>query len=1240
MAYVFDPINNTLIDDEDKSLGNKFALNNEEFEKLLKIPGVFRASEAPQPPVRPDVQEIEAINRFMRDNPVEKAEGGRVDFDKGSRAIPDSVTVAGVTYPNKNTGSIYFNPRDNAFIVRLGRGEGSIYKSFSVSNYGTKTKAEAAAKAFRKEEAKYYVPDTSKVDSTNAAKFRKFLRKELSNLKPGEIKKYKDLKELAKKSKIDIASRNITEILQEPEFEGKVTTPKTEAQKKGFAKKFRDHLIKISKRVPKNKKLLINLTAEAKKLGFEGDYKGARDFKKLQNQGLIKNLVVSFSDTQKAKSNAGIIRLAEELRLNPEVMDLESPKQAISELATNIYGDASPENLKAVSADAARYAEHLTGIRKVDGLRILPLETRGNLLSFILDDTVFSSRNGANSAVVDAMNAIRDSLVGDKPGTLGSKVFKFTEGLKKGYDFDHIAGISATYENAPGYSELGQVIKSNINRDYKKSKIDIPFSRLLNHALGNTNKTSNFMVHGKTYNTLPEAISAFNDYSKNFQKKYNVDSPILKYEPGKKLNAKNYIKYYDNISPGAKKNIDTLASKGIVIQNKSKPIDVLIKEKYGSTLTNRLNSGIPIDNILSTIANDLNIPIEQVKNVAGKTLRGFGKAAVVLDPMFAAADASKAFTEGASGKEAANYVVGRFFEGLVNLPALAKGGFDFVVDKARGEDAKFEMPYEATFAQDYLKNVLEQTPKEVLEARKAQLEFDQNVLPGMTMVDDIDIPASKAEIEAARDRFMDEKGVDLSVLDEPKPDKTFNQFLANGGRAGFSNGGAAGADENFAAELEYFFTNPDAELPKMQTYKETMNPIEVLNDIIDPRNYAYYADVLARSGLRIAEFAGRILPATGKLVSDLIQKPAFKITGTGNNYVQDYTDILPSNIRGTGIFSEFLENITPTTLEKKVGLDKLIEAEEQKQIDRGSTVGPKVFADTVGLGAEVTAPIFPGLKLLNSFAKARNLPNDKATQKILEKEVDKVLSERGMTRREFLQATGASATVVMAKMLGLMDVAPKAAKVARAAPIMDNTVQGMPAWFKDAVYAIERKGLLKSRGDMKGVEPDFFEITLDTKLGKKKVLMSKNDTSGEITLDWTTNYYDTDLPVTITYRPGQTAKQNLLEDPEYPQSVRAYDVEVEAPEFEYKTVDVESMGPEDVNFDSAVNLDIKEEADAVVEALEDLGLGLTKKQKKDAADNFRYYNNIELDEGSGPDTKNPIDENDVYRLLDEVKRNK
>ena len=113
-------------------------------------------------------------------------------------------------------------------------------------------------------------------------------------------------------------------------------------------------------------------------------------------------------------------------------------------------------------------------------------------------------------------------------------------------------------------------------------------------------------------------------------------------------------------------------------------------------------------------------------------------------------------------------------------------------------------------------------------------------------------------------------------------------IMPTGGRVEFSGGGAVGADDNFAKELEYYFTNPDAELPQMQTFKETMNPVTHLNDMIDPRNYPYYADILARSGVRVAEFGARILPALGKLASDLIQKPAFKVVDADSDYVQDY----------------------------------------------------------------------------------------------------------------------------------------------------------------------------------------------------------------------------------------------------------------------------------------------------------------------------------------------------------------
>jgi hypothetical protein len=95
LAYVFDPINNTLIDDEDKSFGNKLALNDDEFQKLLDIPGVFRASEAPIPPPRQEVLDREAVNRFMRDN---KAEGGsiRQNFVAAGLAVP---FASALSYP-------------------------------------------------------------------------------------------------------------------------------------------------------------------------------------------------------------------------------------------------------------------------------------------------------------------------------------------------------------------------------------------------------------------------------------------------------------------------------------------------------------------------------------------------------------------------------------------------------------------------------------------------------------------------------------------------------------------------------------------------------------------------------------------------------------------------------------------------------------------------------------------------------------------------------------------------------------------------------------------------------------------------------------------------------------------------------------------------------------------------------------------------------------------------------------
>ena len=282
-------------------------------------------------------------------------------------------------------------------------------------------------------------------------------------------------------------------------------------------------------------------------------------------------------------------------------------------------------------------------------------------------------------------------------------------------------------------------------------------------------------------------------------------------------------------------------------------------------------------------------------------------------------------------------------------------------------------------------------------------------------------------------------------------------------RVGFNGGGAVGADDNFAKELEYFLLNPDAELPKADSYRETMNPVSLLNDMIDPRNYAYYGDRLAETGVRIGEFGARVLPALGQLTADLIRKPAFKVTGgTGQGYVQDYTDVMPSNIKGTGIFSEFLDNLVGTegtkVITEKTGLADLIRLEEQKQKDRRSTIGPKVLADQVTLGAELTAPIFPGLKLLKAYAKNRKLPVNDTTKEVMDKEIDEVLETQNLTRRDFLKATGAGSAIVIAKMLGFGDELATTTKVVEKATKEAATTGGAPPYFLNLVKKIKTYG--------------------------------------------------------------------------------------------------------------------------------------------------------------------------------------
>ena len=960
MAYVFDPINNTLIDDEDKSLGNKLALNDNEFQKLLDIPGVFRASEAPQPPPRPDVQEIEAINRFIRDNPVEKAEGGRL----------------------KAAGPLLFAPAVASKI-------GTLLGITGVTGLALQRKIQNFAE--------------------NNPDFFDNILKSIGYTGEGQV--------------FGPSTEDIIEA--KPQI---VSTPDKPEGLKDYRESFGDDELAKS---------LLKTKPETFPAGDD-----------------IKPVVEGFpADTEKLPI------IFEQKNLKEDVKNREYNKEGFFENINKYSKEKHGGNLKRAIAD--------------------------------LTDTTGKELNSAYQAITQAGQ--RKGFTFDRAGkTLTSNIPKINNPI----DFNVITN---TLKRDP--NSLDNRIKElNIDKNKVLNKIEIL------DAIGaktNNTRTNNFVMEllqdqGLEYIDLPggrkgfkfsDAIKTIKDYSKNKLTNYEARSTSENLRKSSKEKLKyrlqtdeGLVKFMYDLNKNMRKNLIPFKDERAYIPNSTAeaghnpvPVNFIENVKFlkNKDIQNKLFSIQNMTWQFSEVNRDLLRDTQGGLLTHLKTLdKHFGKTkteknAAEIDE---AAEGIVKYFESLPGKLKnikdelydGNFVEEKTFGKLVfNNPKIGQKitADNFDIDMS-DVDPRFIMGNvdlinsDAIKYDDLNKEEKIQFGQRVLDQKIQQL---RSFYKSANFDDDIINEITEA-LQFGSYRSEQASSPTIGIAD-----KSGVGFKSGGGveitplpRINFSNGGAAGTNDDFLKELEFYFTNEDAELPKMQTYKETMNPIEVLNDIIDPRNYAYYADVLARSGVRVGEFATRILPATGKLISDLIQKPAFKITGTGSNYVQDYTDVLPFNIKGTGIFSEFLENITPTATEKFVGLDKLIEKEEQKQKDRGSTVGPKVFADTIGLGAEVTAPIFPGLKLLRAYAKKKNLPVDTTTQKILVKEIDNVLESRGMTRRQFLQASGAGATVILAKMLGLGDEVAQTAKVAEkvaAAPA------GAPSYFFDLVEIIKRKGL-------------------------------------------------------------------------------------------------------------------------------------------------------------------------------------
>ena len=242
------------------------------------------------------------------------------------------------------------------------------------------------------------------------------------------------------------------------------------------------------------------------------------------------------------------------------------------ELAKAIYGESNSRTLKHIGNDASKYTEVLLGSRKVSGLIPPSVKVAEDILGNILNRGGFF--NWANAERRNSMLMERDRILNTKGPTLATLRKQL---VGPGKHLDEAMGVSATYERAPGYTELAQKIPAEINI-LKGNTIDRDFSVLFEKVIDGKEGSGSY--RGTPYKNLNEHIKLFNKYSKNFQKEWKVDTPIIEYKPGEVLDPSKFVKHFDKLSPEARVNVTQLAEKGIGLRSRAMPMIQMLSDIY------------------------------------------------------------------------------------------------------------------------------------------------------------------------------------------------------------------------------------------------------------------------------------------------------------------------------------------------------------------------------------------------------------------------------------------------------------------------------------------------------------------------------------------------------------------------------------------------------------------------------------------------------------------------------------
>ena len=205
-----------------------------------------------------------------------------------------------------------------------------------------------------------------------------------------------------------------------------------------------------------------------------------------------------------------------------------------------------------------QFLQAVTADRKVKGFKDVAPDTLGDIIQYI-DDNKRGEFRFAEGLIRDYKIKLRDSLI---KGDFGKQRRNIPG--QKGKVIDEVFGLSATFEDAPGYTENVQIISNKANK-LKRTQIDKPFAAILK-AVKEGRDTVTF--DKKRNVPISEAIKDFNAKSKTFSNVNKISTPQI--FVGDNLDVTKLVSNFDKYSPQAQQNIKQLAKQGFVL-NATKP---------------------------------------------------------------------------------------------------------------------------------------------------------------------------------------------------------------------------------------------------------------------------------------------------------------------------------------------------------------------------------------------------------------------------------------------------------------------------------------------------------------------------------------------------------------------------------------------------------------------------------------------------------------------------------------------